>query len=81
MLTALAQAVNAWFDTPAWVAFSIYLLACVLFSLVMADPQQTIERLPGWLFGEPFATRLVGARFVESVEAANALVPADQFGR
>jgi hypothetical protein len=75
LLTALAQAVNAWFDTPAWVAFSIYLLACVLFSLVMADPEQTIERLPGWLLGEPFATRLVGARFVESVEAANALVP------
>jgi hypothetical protein len=75
LLTALAQAVNAWFDAPAWLAFSIYLLACVLFSLVMADPDGTIARLPGWLLGEPFATRMVGGRFAESVEAANALVP------
>ena len=76
LLTALAQAVNAWFDTPAWVAFSIYLLACVLFSLVMADPQRGRSSAcpAGWSashsrrgWSEPASWK--------SVEAANALVP------
>jgi hypothetical protein len=74
LLTAFAQAVRVWFDAPTWIAFAIYLVAAGVFSLVVADPRETIARLPGWLLGEPVATRLVGARFAESVQAANAMV-------
>jgi hypothetical protein len=74
LLTTSAQAASAWLDAPVWVAFSIYLVACGLFSLVLADSHATIARVPRWLLGEPVATRVVGARFAESVEAANATV-------
>ncbi|MEA2619702.1 MAG: hypothetical protein QOC97_475 [Chloroflexota bacterium] len=74
LLTTFAQAVSASLEAPVWVAFSIYLVACGLFSVVVADSRETIARVPGWLLGEPLATRLVGARFAESVEAANATV-------
>jgi hypothetical protein len=74
LLTAFSQVVGTWFDAPMLVAFAIYLAACGLFALVVTDPQKTYERLPAWLLGEPFATRLVGARFEDASEAANEMV-------
>jgi hypothetical protein len=73
-LTAFSQVAGTWFLAPTSVAFAIYLAACALFALVVTDPQKTYERVPAWLLGEPFATRLVGARFEDASEAANELV-------
>ena len=76
LLTAFAQVVATWTDTPLWISFAIYLIACAYFSVVLSDPNRDgwTARLPGWLLGERFSARLAWARFESSLVAANALV-------
>jgi len=76
LLTAFAQVVATWSDTPLWISFAIYLIACAYFSVVLSDPNRDgwTARLPGWLLGERFSARLAWARFESSLVAANALV-------
>jgi hypothetical protein len=76
LMTAFAQVVATWADTPLWISFAIYLIACAYFSVVVSDPNRDgwAARLPGWLLGERFSARLAWARFEKSLVAANALV-------
>ena len=76
LLTALSQVVAISSDAPTWVAFAIYLIACGYFSFVVCYPnrERWIARLPGWLLGERFATRLAWTRFEASLVAANGAV-------
>jgi hypothetical protein len=74
LLTASSQAVGALLGAPIWVSLAIYVVASGLFSLVVTDPHGAYERLPAWLLGKRFATRLVGAHFEEATEAANEVV-------
>jgi hypothetical protein len=76
LLTAFSQVVATSPDAQTWVAFAIYLTACGYFSFVVSYDNRDawIARLPRWLLGERFATRLAWTRFEESVVAANAVV-------
>jgi hypothetical protein len=76
LVTAYAQVVATSPDSPIWVAFAIYLVACGYFSFVVSydNLDRWIARLPGWLLGERFAARMAWARFEASVVAANAVV-------
>ena len=48
LLTAFAQVVATWADTPLWISFAIYLIACGYFSVVVSDPNRDrwTARLP-----------------------------------
>ena len=88
LLTAFAQVVATWADTPLWISFAIYLIACGYFSVVVSDPNRDrwTARLPRALLGEQFSARLAWTRFEASLVAANALVRqtnagGDQAGR
>jgi hypothetical protein len=88
LLTAFAQVVATWADTPLWISFAIYLIACAYFSVVVSDPNRDswAARLPRRLLGERFSSRLAWARFEKSLVVANALVRQtnagnDQVGR
>jgi hypothetical protein len=76
LLTASAQVVATWADTPLWISFAIYLIACAYFSVVVSDPNRDVwaARLPRRILGERFSARLAWARFEASLVAANALV-------
>ena len=88
LLTAFAQVVATWADTPLWISFAIYLIACGYFSVVVSDPNRDrwTARLPRALLGRRFSARLAWTRFEASLVAANALVRqtnagGDQAGR
>jgi hypothetical protein len=74
LLTAFSQVVATSSDTPTWVAFAIYLIACGYFSFVVVYPHRDawIRRLPRRVLGERFAARLAWAHFEESLVKANA---------
>jgi len=76
LLTAFAQVVATWSDTPLWISFAIYLIACGYFSVIVSDPNRDrwTARLPRRLLSERFSARLAWGRFETSLVAANAVV-------
>ncbi len=76
VLTGYSQLIAASPDTPIWAAFAIYLAACGYFSFIVSYDQRDglIARLPSWILGQRFSTRLTWARFEDAAVAANAVV-------
>ena len=75
LLTAFSQVVATSSDAPTAVAFGIYVVACVYFSVMcVSDRERWLARLPAWLLGDRFEARLAWIRFEDSLVAANAAV-------
>ena len=76
LLTGYSQVIAASPDTPIWAAFAIYLAACGYFSFIVSYDKRDglIARLPSWILGQRFSTRLTWARFEDAAVAANAVV-------
>lgn len=76
VLTAYSQVIAASPDSPIWIAFAIYVVACGYFSFLVSyeNLNRWIARLPTWILGERFAARLAWIRYENAAVAANALV-------